>query len=228
MSHSRISVGIFMAVTFIAALTSAVRCTKDKTPVPAEPCDPSKVYFQRDVFPIINSNCAKSGCHDAQSRQEGIDLSTYAGVLSIVSKGKPSSSKLMEVLDAGGEERMPPPPSAPLTSDQRNVLSRWISDGALNSSCIVDTVACVAQSISYLKDIQPLVQVNCVGCHSGGSAGGGVDLSSYAGVKAAGASGKLYQSVSQGGASVPMPPSGRLSSCDVKKIKSWVDAGFAQ
>ena len=29
------------------------------------PCDPDVVYFDRDLLPILKSNCAKSGCHDA-------------------------------------------------------------------------------------------------------------------------------------------------------------------
>ena len=228
MRNSKVKMMGAALVLSAGALCYLPSCTKHKTPVPVEPCDPAKVYYQRDVFPIVNSNCAKSGCHDAVTREEGLDLSTYSGVSSIVIKGKPSSSKLIEVLTEAGEDRMPPEPASPLTSEQRAVLTRWIAEGAYNSSCTSDTASCDAGSPTYSKDIQPVVLTNCLGCHSGNSAGGGIDLSAYQGVRAVALSGKLYLSVSQSGGAAPMPPSGKLSACDIKKIKVWAEGGANQ
>src|SRR6185369_2683308 len=45
-------------------------------------CDPDTVYFANDILPLFISNCAKSGCHDAASHQEGIILDTYSHIIS--------------------------------------------------------------------------------------------------------------------------------------------------
>src|SRR5689334_5881853 len=46
----------------------------DTTVYPETPCDADSVYFANTVLPLFISNCAKSGCHDAASHQEGIIL----------------------------------------------------------------------------------------------------------------------------------------------------------
>src|SRR5690349_8075119 len=33
--------------------------------------------FERDILPIFQSNCAKSGCHDAASAQDGYVFTSY-------------------------------------------------------------------------------------------------------------------------------------------------------
>jgi len=40
------------------------------------PWDSNIVYFDKDILPILNSNCAMSGCHDAGTAAEGIILNT--------------------------------------------------------------------------------------------------------------------------------------------------------
>jgi hypothetical protein len=45
------------------------------------PCDPAVVYFEKDVLPILTSNCAYSGCHNAASAKDGIVLDNYANVI---------------------------------------------------------------------------------------------------------------------------------------------------
>ena len=44
-------------------------------------CDPNVVYFQRDVLPIIASSCAKSGCHDVITHEEGIVLDNFTNII---------------------------------------------------------------------------------------------------------------------------------------------------
>ena len=201
-------------------------CTKDKTPKPVEPCDPNKIYFQRDIQPLINSNCAKSGCHDAITRTEGLNLTTYDGVMKIVRPGRPSNSDLIEVInETDPDDRMPPPPNTPLTQEQKNLLSRLISEGATNEICAQDAGGCDSAVVSYSNDISKIINTNCIGCHSGSTISGGVNLSSYSGVKVVAASGKLYNAVAQNGLATPMPPSQKLSTCDIQRIKRWVDAG---
>lgn len=70
-----------IVLSLFAALLVIIACTKDKTLVP-EPIDsecPNVISFANDVKPIIDINCATSGCHDA-SGAGGYDLSTYSSV----------------------------------------------------------------------------------------------------------------------------------------------------
>ncbi|MCU0360805.1 MAG: hypothetical protein MUF75_08830 [Bacteroidia bacterium] len=214
---------MFLALFGLLGLT---QCTKDKTPTPPEPCDPNKVYFQNDVLPIVSSGCTKSGCHDATSKVEGLNLSNYEGIMKIVKPGNPGNSEIMEVItDSDPNKRMPPAPAPALSQEQIDKISKWISQGALNNYCVADTGACATGTVSYSKDIT-VILTNCLLCHSGSSPSGGINLSTHAGVKVVGDNGKLYDAVSQNGKAQAMPPSGgKLESCDISKIKSWVDAG---
>ena len=216
---------MLFALPFFVVALLPMACTKDKTPIPVEACVPGKVYFQNDVMPIINSNCAKSGCHDAATAEEDLNLTTYAGVMKIVRPGHPAGSKIMEVIGSQSDEVMPPPPNTPLSAEQAGIIGQWISQGALNNYCSLDAANCSAVNVSFTGDISGIINTYCKGCHSGNTLSGGVDLSAYAGVKAIAESGKLYNSVAQNGMAAPMPPSQKLPACDVKKIKAWIDEG---
>jgi len=213
-------------VTVFVLLFGLLQCTKDKTPTPPEPCDPNKVYFKNDVLPIVSTSCAKSGCHDASSHVEGLNLSTYEGIMEIVKPGDPGNSEIMEMItETDLDDRMPPDPAPALSQEQIDKISKWISQGALNNFCVADT-ACSTGTVTYSKDITAALS-NCQSCHSGSAPSGGVNLSNHAGVKTVGDNGKLYNAVSQNGQAQSMPPSPapKLSTCDISKIKSWVDAG---
>src|SRR5687767_12711772 len=41
----------------------------------------SLVCFESQVLPIFQSNCAKSGCHDAASHQDGYVFDSYANIV---------------------------------------------------------------------------------------------------------------------------------------------------
>jgi hypothetical protein len=45
-------------------------------------------------------------------------------------------------------------------------------------------------------------------------------------VQAVAQTGKLVNAVSHNGLATPMPQGGKLPSCDIQKIKAWVDEGF--
>jgi len=203
-----------------------ISCAKDKTPRPVEPCDPTKVYFNRDIKPIIASNCAKSGCHDAITRADGVELSTYEGIMQQVKAGKADDSDLYEVItDSEEDDRMPPKPNTPLTATQINLIRNWINEGALNLTCSEDTSACDVTAISYKDNISIIINTNCLGCHNSSNLSGGISLADHASVQGVALSGKLYNAVAQNGAATAMPLGGKLSDCDIKKIKAWVDSG---
>lgn len=201
-------------------------CTKDKTPTPPEPCDPNKVYYERDIKPLVISKCAMSGCHDAATAQEGYNLTTYNGLLRMVKKGNPGGSEIIKVISASRDkDRMPPSPYTALTATQVALISRWITEGAPNNSCVDDSTSCVYTSVSYSATIKPLVDDKCGSCHGNSKQSGGYNFSTFPGLKAAVSNGKLYNSVAQNGQALNMPEGGKLQACEIKAIKVWVDAG---
>ena len=193
-------------------------------------CDPETVYFDQQVLPILQSNCARSGCHDATSAQDGVELTSYERVMATadVRPFDLSGSDLYEVItDSDPDDRMPPPPNNPLTAEQVNLVRTWILQGAQNLACDPGTGGeCDTENISFAADVRPVLTNFCLGCHSGGAPSGGVNLNSHDGVAAVAASGQLYGAISHQPGFVAMPQGGaRLDSCTIDKIKSWIDAG---
>ena len=87
--------------------------TEDPTSeLPAESdCDPDLIYFEKDVLPILQSNCALSGCHDADSREDGFDFSTYESTIKKgIKPGDPEDSEVFEsiTLNSNDEGRDEP------------------------------------------------------------------------------------------------------------------------
>ena len=185
-------------------------------------CDPSKIYFQQQVLPILVSNCAQSGCHDAGSRREGVVLISYNYTMSTggVRPGNPDGTKIWETIRDGD---MPPGGYALLTQAQKDLIYNWILQGAANLVCenaCGDTV-----NITYSASVKPIIENKCQGCHSGGTPQGGIDLSNYSNVKTLVTNGKLWGSVSQNTGYVAMPVGGSLSSCELTQIQKWINQG---
>ncbi len=185
-------------------------------------CSADTVYFANEIQPLLNSSCAMTGCHDAITHKEGINLSTYLGTLKIVSPGKPSSSKLYSTIVQSGSNRMPPPPSPAMTTAQIAKIQKWITQGAINNVCD----QCDTTNFKFSTAIKPLMDNKCVGCHNSASLGGNIDLSGYAGIKSAAVSGKLYGSVNWSNGISAMPKGGvKMPACEIQQIKKWIDAG---
>jgi len=90
------------------------------------------VSFFARVQPIVQNNCAKSGCHGIGGEQ--FPLTTYAEIRERVTPKKPFESdlfKTMTYLDAN--RVMPPPPDQSLTENQLQIIYTWISQGAKNN-----------------------------------------------------------------------------------------------
>lgn len=194
------------------------------------PCDPEVVYFELDVLPILRSNCAKSGCHDDATAQDGVILTSYESVMATggIDPFDLSGSDLYEVItEDDPDKRMPQPPNPRLSSAQINLISAWILQGAKDEICDPGAGGCDTDNVSYSADIRPILENNCLGCHQGANPVGGFTLETYNGVVAKVNSGRLYGAVAWETGFVPMPfgASSPLPDCDLDKIKAWIDAG---
>jgi mono/diheme cytochrome c family protein len=190
-------------------------------------CDPDVIYFQNDILPVLVSNCAKSGCHDSQTREEGIVLSSYENVMSsdVVEPGNPNDSELYErITDSDPDDVMPPPPHQRLSTEQIASIRTWIQQGAKDTSCAAS--ACSAENVTYAGSIKGLVTNKCVGCHSGNTPSGGLNFTTHAGLQLPALDGRLYGAITHAAGYTPMPQGGnKLSQCEIDMIKIWIDAG---
>ena len=220
----------FLAVITVSALLLA--CTHEATGpnTPTTPatvsasCSPDSVYFVNEVLPIITSNCSMSGCHDATTRADGVQLTNYATIMNYVRAGNASRSELYEVIiETDPGDRMPPPPRAPLTSTQIAKIQKWINQGAKNNSC---ASACDANVFTYSGAIKPLLDTKCVGCHSTASPGGNIILSTHTAVRTVALNGKLYGSIAHQAGFSPMPKNApKLKDCEITQVQRWIAAG---
>lgn len=193
-------------------------------PTVSSPCSPDSVYFVSEIMPIIASNCAMSGCHDAATHAEGVNLTSYARILKYVTPGNPSNSELYSIITTTNSgHRMPPPPRSPLTTAQITKIQKWILQGARNNSCVG---GCDTTQFTYAAVIKPMMDTKCVGCHRSGSLGGNIDLSTYTGTRVVALNGKLLGSISQLAGFSPMPKNmAKLSDCEITQVRKWINAG---
>jgi mono/diheme cytochrome c family protein len=192
-------------------------------------CDSNVVYFEQEILPILISNCAKSGCHDAITHEEGLNLTSYSKIMSsgIVRPNRPDNSEMIKVLtEEEGDKAMPPAPNQKLTSEQIALLSKWILQGAKDTSCVETIVTCDTTAVSYSGFVAPLLTTFCAGCHSGGNPSGSIALNSYNGVKAVAQNGRLIGAITWTAGYQKMPQSGnKLNDCSIAKITAWINDG---
>jgi mono/diheme cytochrome c family protein len=99
----------------------------------------AKVDFTRDVRPILASHCFKCHGPDEGTRKAGLRLDVRADALKpaksdavAIVPGQPDQSELVSRIFTADEDDLMPPPSTkhPLTAEQRELLKRWIKEGA--------------------------------------------------------------------------------------------------
>ncbi len=188
-------------------------------------CNADTAYFQYDVLPVLISSCATSGCHDAITREDGYQLTDYASTIKKgISAGRASNSKLYTEIASGS---MPPRSSGiTMTQAQKDIIAKWINQGAKNLSCNPNFGTCDSTNVKFSTFIAPLVQNKCQGCHTGTSAGGGIKLDSYATIKTSVQSGKFWGSIVHTTGYSQMPKgSAKLPQCELNKIQAWIKRG---
>lgn len=209
-----------------------IRDTTFAEPPPTgHPCDPDTAYFIKDVLPILLSSCGKSGCHDATA-QEGVRLDSYAATMAsgVITPFNPGDSELWEKInETDPEDIMPPPPDAPLDAARKEIIRKWIEQGALDLTC---DETCDTTNVTFTGTIWPdIIQKHCLGCHTGAGASGGVRLDSYDNVRShalipTGQPGSLLGAITHAAGNSPMPQNqGMLSDCKIAQVKKWINDG---
>src|SRR6266496_2046514 len=128
-SFVRLSRGI---ATLVALSTSVV------APHRVLAAEPGKVDFLREVRPILANHCFKCHGQDEAARKAKFRLDVResaiapakSGAVPIV-PGKPNKSEVVRRIFAEDDDQMPPSAAKrPLTPEQKEILKRWIGEGA--------------------------------------------------------------------------------------------------
>lgn len=116
-----------LAAVMMAGLTSAFGAAK------------STIDFTKDIRPILSDNCFNCHGPDEKSRKGKLRLDTKEDAFKearsggfAIMPGKPDQSTVIErVFTTDEEEIMPPPKTGrKLTDTQKDLLKRWIAEGA--------------------------------------------------------------------------------------------------
>ncbi|MBK8634596.1 MAG: hypothetical protein IPN72_13920 [Saprospiraceae bacterium] len=113
---------------------TAIDTTVVDTSVLISNCNPDTVYFEKDILPILLTNCSLGGCHTAASRQNGVVTDNYNRLVQTVGirPFEPEKSRLFLSITSKNNIM---PPSGRMSEDKINLISKWISQGATNLMC---------------------------------------------------------------------------------------------
>lgn len=139
----------------------------------ADPID-----FSLDVKPLLEGACVS--CHKPGKTEGELNLTSGAAARqggengTVLVPGKPADSRLytLTVLPADHDDIMPPK-GGPLHRTQTEVLRQWIEQGAEwpETELLKQT-----RRISFVRDVRPILELNCVACHREGHVKGGLRL----------------------------------------------------
>src|SRR5688572_24600059 len=107
--------------------------------VTAAPAGSEAVDFARDVRPVLSANCFKCHGADDKTRKAKLRLDLRDGAIGEASSGeravvpgKPGESELVRRIFSEDPEEVMPPPAAKktLTAAEKDLLKRWVAQGA--------------------------------------------------------------------------------------------------
>ncbi len=88
------------------------------------------------------------------------------------------------------------------------------------------TTGCDTAAVTYSLTVKPILDQNCMSCHSQALQQGGVVLETHAAVVNYVTSGELLGAINHVSGFSPMPQGGpKLNDCNILKIETWVQKG---
>lgn len=87
---------------------------------------------------------------------------------------------------------------------------------------------CDTENVSFASQVEPIMSVNCAtsSCHAGSSPSAGLNLEGHQNIADAVLNGRVINRINRTeGESGLMPPSGRLSDCQIDLIQAWASDG---
>ncbi|MEM9412940.1 MAG: c-type cytochrome domain-containing protein, partial [Planctomycetota bacterium] len=222
-------------------------------PLPDPIPEIGNVSFAKQVAPILVKNCGR--CHVNQSRGD-FSMQNYVALMNSlhVSPGRPDTSLIVEVIADGSM-----PPNGEVETKQLELLKLWIRQGAKfdennpelnlnqltgntmanngnNRARLRPTQPTGMESVSFGKDVAPILIENCSGCHiNARRIQGGFNMNNFVRMLRGGDSGNPLLPGSpdesviinrlKGINSEVMPPRNKLSDQHIETIATWISEG---
>ena len=125
----------------------------------------ANVDFSTEIRPLLEVHCVS--CHGGKKPKGKFSLETRAQAFDdpeIINAGKPGDSPFLELCELGEDDDdvMPPIKEGLLNPGQIDLLRRWIKEGA---SWPADAKLEPKKKARFVKDVQPILEFNCVACH---------------------------------------------------------------
>src|SRR5436190_17779544 len=141
---------------FAIALLAAL-CGPSRNSAADANAAPGAIDYVRDVKPILESRCYE--CHGPKKQKNGLRLDQKAAALRGGDDGKPewipgksAESPLILRVTSSDKEEVMPPKGERLTTEQIQVLRRWIDEGAVWPESPAETAA--SKHWAYLPPIK--------------------------------------------------------------------------
>ena len=101
------------------------------------------------------------------------------------------------------------------------------------SACTYDSreeldpgIPCDTTAVTFVHTIKPILNRDCIVCHSGPSPANGLDYEKYVDVMTVALDGRLVGAINHRQGFEPMPRfAPKLEPCDISKIEKWVNEG---
>jgi mono/diheme cytochrome c family protein len=186
-----------------------------------------------EIQSLLAASCVS--CHSGAQPAGGLRLDSISGVAKggksgpVVLPGNASASPLFQrVVTTDRNVRMPLA-IAPLTAEKIALLKSWIEDGADGMPRL--------NTVDFVRDVKPILEASCFGCHSGPSPKSQLRLDSRAGAIKGGLGGpaivagnseasRLVHRVEGRGNEKQMPLAGTpLRAEQIATLKKWIDGG---
>ena len=122
------------------------------------------VSYESTVAPLLRKYCV--GCHNADDKQGGLDLSSHKAMLqggengAVITPKHANLSRLVRVLNGDAKPAMPPEDNEAPNDSEKALLARWVSQGAVGPDGNEPPITLVTPKIELRGE--PTVPINTV------------------------------------------------------------------
>ncbi|MDZ4851208.1 MAG: c-type cytochrome domain-containing protein [Pirellulaceae bacterium] len=250
--------------------TAMVEAAKKKPSAPNNPNAPmaadGKIAFDTDIAPWMISKCSRCHINDAKG---GFSMKSMADLMKgskggvVVFPKDAASSRLIEVIESGDMPRG----GNKVTPAELDKLKKWINQGCLfdpqKATASLTSLAGGApgvpkmnardmatsvrkptgkETVSFSKDVAPILLANCKGCHiDARQQGGQLDMDTFTRLLRGGENGEIVEAgksdnsmlikklkgTAPSGARMPAGGKAALKPEEIQLIAKWIDEGTA-
>jgi len=99
-------------------------------PLTSNVCDTTAAKFAADIVPILNSNCATTGCHTTVSIAGGYIFDNYTDVKATMDN---DSARFFSSINQDGNASAMPKGGSKLSDCNISKIKAWVASGAPNN-----------------------------------------------------------------------------------------------